>query len=91
MIVDFSGGGKTAKNRAKQPGTLPFAPISTGLKTDPGAFQFCQIELFYRLLKPFVATPNQVRRSTFEPQAGQAIGGEGQVSLSQLVCPRSQI
>ena len=34
----FSGGGKSAKIRAKQPGTLPFASISTGLKTDPGAF-----------------------------------------------------
>ena len=40
----FADGENTAKNRAKQPGTLPFASISTGLKTDPGAFRFCQIE-----------------------------------------------
>ena len=43
----FSGGGKIAKNRAKQPGTLPFAFISTSLKTDPGAFRFCQIERIF--------------------------------------------
>ena len=45
----FSGGGKEAKNRANQPGTLPFAPHSTGLKTDPEAFRFCQIQ---RILSP---------------------------------------
>jgi hypothetical protein len=35
-----------AKNRAKQPGTTPFAHAPTDLKTDPGAFRFCQIEYF---------------------------------------------
>ena len=43
----FSGGGKTTKNMAKQPGTTPFAHNSTGLKTDPGAFRFCQIERIF--------------------------------------------
>jgi hypothetical protein len=32
------------KNRAKLPGTTAFTPNTTGLKTDPGAFSFCQIE-----------------------------------------------
>ena len=43
----FSGGENQQKNRAKQPGTLPFAPSSIGLKTDPGAFRFCQIERIF--------------------------------------------
>ena len=47
----FSGGGKIAKNRAKQPGIIPFAAYSTGLKTDPGAFRFCQIERIFNGLR----------------------------------------
>ena len=43
----FSAGGKSAKNRAKHPGTTAFAAYLTGLKTDPGAFRFCQIERIF--------------------------------------------
>ena len=43
----FSGGGNIAKNRAKQPGTITFSVNLTGLKTDPGAFRFCQIQRIF--------------------------------------------
>ena len=39
------------KNRAKQPGTLTFTPSFAGLKTDPGAFRFCQIERIFNGLR----------------------------------------
>ena len=53
----FSGGGKIAKNRAKQPGIIPFAAYSTGLKTDPGAFRFCQIQRISPLVTNAATTP----------------------------------
>ena len=36
-----------AENRGKRPGTLPFGPIPTGLKIDPGAFRFCQLSRIF--------------------------------------------
>ena len=44
---NLSGGEKSTKNRAKYPGTITFSVNSTGLKTDPGAFRFCQIESIF--------------------------------------------
>jgi hypothetical protein len=50
----FSTGENIAKNRAKQPGTLPFATISTGLK--PILEHFC----FVKLPSLKAALPNSV-------------------------------
>jgi hypothetical protein len=56
------------------PGTLPFASISTGLKTDPGAFRFCQIEpIFQRFSSQHGSAVNR-RQNAAKKEGGAATG-----------------
>jgi hypothetical protein len=65
----FSGSGKSAKNRAKQPGTTTFAHNSTGLKTDPRAFRFCQIQrIFANFSSRYNSAPKVPKKMISHPR-----------------------